>query len=71
MQNSLNNDGLYRVYFNSIAQHFVLIHENLWNSFDTMPSDKTWFLEKVYAGTESECEDFIRMQRDPQDPCYE
>jgi len=70
MQNEFDN-YLYRVYFNTEAQHFVMISENLWNDLDAMPKHMTWFMEKVYAGTHDECLEFLRMQKDPPDPCYE
>jgi hypothetical protein len=69
MSDNQNENSLIRVYFNTKAQHYVMMRENLWNSFDSMPKYMTWFMEKVYCGTEAECIEFLRMQKDPPEHC--
>lgn len=69
MQNSLNNDGLYRVYFNNIDKHFILVHENLWLTIDDMPLYRKSFLDKLYAGTGDECVEFVKSQPSNPESC--
>lgn len=69
MQNSLNNDGLYRVYFNEMAGEYMLMHENIWNAFDDLPLYRRSFMQKLYAGTAEECIAFVKSQPNNPDGC--
>jgi hypothetical protein len=69
MQNSLNNDGLYRVYFDQLATIYVLIHEKLWLHVDNKPYVFVNSINKLYAGTGDECIEFVKSQPENPEGC--
>ena len=69
MQNSLNNDGLYRVYFDLVFNNYVLVHEKLWIHVDNQPYVFVNSINKLYAGNADECIEFVKSQPDNPEGC--